>query len=182
MSDKKQTSHPYHELTIDYSTEWIIPGSDDDKGHNVTEKFTLQKTWVAQMDRMVKSQKFPYINRGQIERHALYMLFAWIDTLPQKQLPKSDLSRIESMRSLLIEEAMLAGFNDVITELDKRVKYCKSRGMTKRAARHVLDILRIAEELKEEDWREHFVDKIKTDYKSLLDSIEDVNLYNKDDE
>lgn len=174
MTDKK---HPYKELVIDYAGEWIIPGADDDKGHNVTEKVCLPKTWIAQMDRMVKHARFPYINRGQITRHALFMLFAWIETIPKKQLPKSDLNRIESMRALLIEEAMVAGFNDVITELDKRVKHCKSRGLSKRAVRHVLDILRIAEEIKEDDWREYFITRIRAEYKSLLDSVEDTKLY-----
>jgi len=174
LTDKK---HPYQELIIDYAGEWIIPGADDEKGHNVTEKTNLPKTWLAQMDRMVKYSRFPYINRGQIVRHALFMLFTWIDTIPKKQIPRSDLRRMESMRMLLIEEAMLAGFSDVILELDRRVKYCKNHGMRNRAVKHVYDILRIAEEIKEDDWREYFVNKIRETYKQLLDSVKDICLY-----
>ncbi|MFW9899879.1 MAG: hypothetical protein ACFFDY_01170 [Candidatus Thorarchaeota archaeon] len=178
MSDNGK--HVYRELILDYANEWIIPGADDDKGHNVTEKTPLPKTWIAQMDRMVKFKKYPYINRGQIVRHALYMLFTWIDTIPDKQLPTSDLKRIESMRNLMIEETMLTGFNDVMIELGKRVAYCKSKKLPRRAARHVLDILRIARELKDEDWRNHYEQRILNEYKELLDSIDDIELLYKE--
>lgn len=179
VQDKKQ--HTYDKLIIDYSGEWIIPNADDEKGHNAGIKVRLPKTWLPQMDRMIKYGKLPYINRDQIVRHAMFMLFTWIETIPKKCIPKSDLGRIESMRTLLIEEAMLAGFNDVMVELAKRVAFCKAKGLNRRAAKHVLEILRIAEELKEEDWRNHFVDKIKKEYKNLLDSVEDINLYKKEE-
>lgn len=178
MSEKQ---HPYKELVIDYASEWIIPSADDDKGHNITEQVCLPKTWIAQMDRMVKYANYPYINRGQIIRHGLFMLFSWIETLPKKKLPKSNLSKIESMRTLLIEEAMIAGFQEVLTELDKRVKFCKSKKLLRRAVRQVLDILRIAEELKDNDWKGQFVNEIKARYKQLLDSVEDVRLCSIDE-
>ena len=180
MNNTEKIEHPYSNLVIDYSGEWVIPGADDDKGHNVTEKFCLRKEWLAQMDRMVKAQKFPYINRGQLIRHALFMLFVWIDTLEDKQLPTSDLTRIESMRTLLIEEKMISDFNDVMVELAKRVKSCKARGLHKRAVRNVLGVLRKAEEIKELDWKEYFTDKIRADYKQLLASVDDIDLEKKE--
>lgn len=173
-------NHIYNKIITNYINEWIIPSADDEKGHNVTEKVCFTKTWIAQMDRIIKSVQLPFVNRGQIIRLAVYKLFSWIDIIPDKQLPKSDLAKIESMRCLLLEESYQIGFQDIIEDLAKIVKYCLSKKMQKRAIKNVLEVLHLAEEIKENDWKEHFTEYIKKTYKNLLDSIDDVNLYTKE--
>jgi hypothetical protein len=143
----------------------LLPSSDD-KGRNVKFQVRMPPDWQRQIDVIVKSSKFPYVNRGEVARDAIYRHLVWLEKfeIPQDSI----LHKIQSMTDLLEEAKIQQGYERIITNLEERVSYFIQKGARNEAVKYVLRMLGYVDEMAEGHWKAQFRKEIKDRYKGLL--------------
>ena len=153
-------------------SEFLIP-SGDAQGHSVGLSFRLPKDWVAQINTILLSRKFPYKSLGYFMRHALLRHFNYLSKL--EYIPKSTIAQIRAMIELMEEDAKQQGFELAIEKLSERVSFYVGRQQYGRAAGFVLKFLEKTEEIEEDYWRDYIQTAIRQRFGNLLSSVPDVD-------
>lgn len=154
----------------------LIPASDD-KGHNAQLPVRVPPDWVRQIDAIIKYKKFPYCNRGDFIRDAIYRHFWYLEQ--QNDIPNSILHAIQSMLDMLEETKRQQGFERVIAALEERVIYFTKTNAKTEAVRCILRVLGYVDEMPEGHWREKFTTQIRERYAGLLKCAAKAKLFNK---
>ena len=143
----------------------IIPASDD-QGHNAQIMVRVPPEWLRQMDVISKESKFPYANRGDIVRDAIYRHFIWLEEY--HEVPGSTLHKIQAMLDVIEEARSQQGFEKVLAKLEERVQYFSTKGARGEAVKCVLRILGYVGDMPEGHWRDQFKKEIRERYAGLL--------------
>lgn len=157
-----------------YTNEPKLHPSSDADGNNAKFQVRMMPDWVRQMDIIVKSPKFPYVNRGEVARDAIYRHLVWLETV---EIPKdSILHKINAMSDMLEEAKIQQGFEKVLSSLEERVAYFSQKGARTEAVKYVLRVLGYVDEMQEGHWKAQFTKEIKARYSGLLKCTPRANL------
>ena len=160
-----------------YNNEPTLISASDDKGHNAQLPVRVPPDWVRQIDVIVKYKKFPYCNRGDFIRDAIYRHFGYLEQ--QETIPNSIFHAIQSMLDMFEETRRQQGFEHVLTALEERVAYFTKSGAKTEAIRYVLRVLGYVDEMPEGHWKEKFAAQIRERYAGLLRCSTKARLLNK---
>lgn len=149
-----------------YNNEPRLHSSSDDKGHNAKFQVRVNPDWIHQIDIIVKNKKFPYVNRGQLARDAIYRHLLWLNEFETP--PDSILQKIQSMVDMLEEAKIQQDFEKVVASLEERVAYFGSKGARSEAVKYVLRILGYIDEMPEGHWKDEFTKEIRGRYSGLI--------------
>ena len=151
--------------TDDSIDSFKVPTSDE-KGHNVHIAFRCMPLWAGHLDKIVSSQKFPYVSRGDVIKHAILRHFHWLEAL--EEVPGSVLGQIQLMVDLIEDDLRQQGFETVMEGLKERVSYHMNNGDLGQARRQVLQATKCVEEMPRGFWRDKFQRELKRGYKELM--------------
>jgi hypothetical protein len=157
-----------------YTDEPRLHPASDDKNVNCKLQVRVSPDWLHQIDVIVKNKHFPYVNRGELVRDAIYRHILWLDKI---HIPFGSIAqKIQSMADLLEEAKIQQGFESVIDNLQERVAYFGRKGARNEAVKCVLKILGYIDEMPDGHWKDTFRDEIKEKYSGLLQCAPKANL------
>lgn len=159
-----------------YSNEPRLHGASDDKGHNAKFQVRINPDWIHQMDLIIKNTNFPYVNRGELARDAIYRHLLWLESVDSTQ--GSILQKIQAMVDMLEEAKTQQGFEKVIKSLEERVYYFSQKGARSEAVKYVLRVLGYIDDMPEGHWKDAFKKEIRERYSGLLQCTPRANLGN----
>lgn len=151
-----------------YNNEPTLIPANDDKGHNVQLSIRVPPDWVRQIDTIVKYKQFPYCNRGDLIRDAIYRHFGWLEQQQDEDIPGSLFHQIQVILDMFEETRRQQGFENVLTALEERVLYFTKEGAPTEAIKYVLRVLGYIDEMPEGHWKDKFAAKVKERYAGLL--------------
>jgi hypothetical protein len=157
-----------------YTNEPRIHPASDDKGHNIKYQVRISPDWIYQLDIIVKSKRFPYVNKGQVIRDALYRHMIWLEEFGTPD--GSVLQKIQSMVDILEEAKIQQGFEKVLENLQDRVAYFTNKGARTEAVKYVLRVLGYIDDMPDGHWKDSFRAEIRERYSGLLQCTPRANL------
>ena len=93
------------EIPLDDLDNFIVPGRDEHGAHQ-TITINCPPLLVHQMDVIVRSQLFPYINRESMARHAFVRHMRWLQNIRPEQLSQHIAPTIESLLERCFQSQM----------------------------------------------------------------------------
>lgn len=149
-----------------YVNEPRVHPASDDKGNNAKFQVRMDPDWIHQMDVIIKDKKFPYVNRGEMARDAIYRHFIWLETI---HIPEGTiLQHIQSMVDMIEESRIQQGFEKVLKGLEERVAYFSQTGARQEAVKYVLRVLGYIDDMPDGHWRDRFKKVVRERYSGLL--------------
>lgn len=93
------------ELPLDELDNFIVPGRDEHGAHQ-TVSFNAPPLLVHQIDVIVRSQLFPYINRESFIRHAAVRQMRWLQSIRPESLSQHIAPEMESILERCFQSQM----------------------------------------------------------------------------
>jgi hypothetical protein len=151
----------------------------DDKGHSDKLQFRVIPNVSRQVSLVVEKKIFPYESKSDLLRHALHRHLNWLHSLSKDMGADDQIRNTRSMIRVLseimkVEESNLHfhGFLDTMT---KTISDHIAKGAIGHAKKLVLQSLREVEALGESYWKDIFVNRVKENFKGVLEEAEVVS-------
>lgn len=157
-----------------YTDEPRLHPATDEKGSSCKFQVRCSPDWLRQIDITIKDAEFPYVNRGEFIRDAIYRHFFWLENFHTPT--GSILQKIQSMADMLEEIRSQQGFETVLKQLEERVMYFGQKGARNEAVKYVLRTLGYVDEMPDGHWKDAFAKEIRERYAGLLGCMPKANL------
>ena len=115
------------EVPLDDIDNFIVPGRDEHGAHQ-TITINCPPLLVHQIDVIVRSQLFPYINREAFVRHAIVRQLRWCQIIRPEQLPQHIAPTIESLLERCFQSQMRKKVQAAFEALRETLLQCEKDG------------------------------------------------------
>lgn len=115
------------EVPLDELDNFIVPGRDEHGAHQ-TITCNMPPILVHQIDVVVRSQLFPYINREAFLRHAQVRHLRWLQNIRPEQLSQHIAPTIESMLERCFQSQMRKKVQAAFDALRETLLQCEKDG------------------------------------------------------
>lgn len=159
-----------------YNDEPRLHPATDERGGSCKFQVRCSPDWLRQIDIIVKSEAFPYVNRGEVVRDAIYRHFFWLEN--HNHTANSILQKIQSMADMLEEIKIQQSFETVLSQLEERVLYFGQKGARTEAIKYVLRVLGYIDDMPDGHWKQAFAKEVRDRYSGLLACMPRANLRN----
>ena len=146
--------------------EFVVPGSDE-KGRKVTVSCNIPPMLDRQLDIVINSRRFPYANKKDFIRHAIYHHTQWILGVRQS-IPKHHMAFYESSLEVARDDEYATRQEQVFLTLNERIIDHIDRGETQEARRLISIIDQKLRQLKPSLWVRRFAERFYRSYNSWL--------------
>lgn len=129
------------EMPLDHIDTFVVPGRDEKGAFN---KVTFQlPPWMLQQAQIIcNSRRFPYLEVGDMVRHALARHIKFCVNIRQS-LPPSIVSVLEAMMEASRHNDLRIRSHEAYVEIEKQISRCMVRGETMEAVRMINVILQM---------------------------------------
>ena len=115
------------ELPLDELDNFIVPGRDEHGAHQ-TVTFNAPPLLVHQIDVIVRSQLFPYINREAFIRHAAVRHMRWLQNIRPESLTQHIAPAIEAILERCFQSQMRKKVQAAFEALRETIVGCQNDG------------------------------------------------------
>lgn len=148
--------------------------ASDEKGHNTQVGLRVPPGWMAYIETVIESRKFPFKNKGYLMRGALFFFFHYLETL--EDIPNTTLGQLDAMERLLTHNAILRTVSKIMPLLEQIVNEYRLADGDNVALTIVLQILDLAKDIPDKYWRKRITGQIKTKYGDLIAKADSASL------
>lgn len=175
LSRKKETSsHP--KLPTSKKTRarppdksFIVPATDN-RGHSAPIQARCNPSYVRRIDKVLRSNKFPYLTKSDVFRHALDRHLKWLEEIePDLEL---DLKSIDLVNDMIREKQEQLKFTESLDTLQETVAGYERKGAWKDAREFIRKILKKVDEMEDEYLPRWFKQEVLKRFGYLLDRPE----------
>jgi len=150
------------------SEQFTVPATDD-KGHGVRDWVRVPPSLHQEMENVISSKAFPYRNRGELMRHAIFRHLKWLAAISPTPIT-SVMAETEAIMEMCRFEDFHANFHETVSKLVETVNRLVSQGDAPAARRLVLKVNEHVKKMSSPYWRNKFEKVMQTNFGYLINS------------
>lgn len=155
------------EIPLDEIDEFIIPGADQ-KGRSVTITFNIPPELDRQLDVVMCSRRFPYVNKKDLIRHAVARHVGWLINEIRKNIPREKFWFFRSIVEAIRDDEALMKMEQVFQILSSRAQEHMNRGEQQELIKLVSHINQSILQMPDSLWVRRFKERFYPVYGSVL--------------
>lgn len=175
--EEKQVHVPFEdgdptigEISIAELDEFIVPGSDD-KGRKVTITLNIPPLLDRQLDVIMGSRRYPYANKKEIFRHAIFRHTSWLLDI-RASVPRHFQTMVEAISEIVRDDESAMKMEQVFLSLEDRISDHIQRGEHMEAIRLVSAVNQRVRGMPPSVWVLRFTERFRIKYGDMLRSTD----------
>lgn len=154
------------ELPLNKLDEFIVPGGDD-KGRKVTITFNIPPLLDRQLNVVLGSKRFPYVNIKDLVRHALVRHMVWLVSI-RESVPQHFLAMLHANMEICRDDELTIRGEQAFRMIDERTAEYIKRGEHAEALRLINVVNQSIKNLRPTTWTRKFAARFNQRYGAWL--------------
>jgi hypothetical protein len=145
---------------------FIVPASDT-KGHGVRKDFRLSVSMAREIEVIVASKLFPFMDASDLLRWCVREGLARLNAM--EEVPHSVFGQAEAAMEISRELVYQKQYEAVFVQLDEAIQICRSRGALNEIRKLYARVQAKFQNMPEGFWRAYYLDELARRYGPLVD-------------
>ena len=155
-----------NEIPLDQIDTFVIP-SRDEKGSFIRVTLQLPPYLIRQLQILVKSNRFPYLEPTDAIRHAIYRHIGFCVRI-RESIPKSIVPSLDAMMEVCRDNDFRIRIHEAFQEVERQLSLCVNRGEIGEAVRLLNMIKKRMDGVPPSEHQREIMSLIQKDYNYVL--------------